>query len=337
MSPDSNDPPSEPSLGDSFEPAARPADRQPPQKSGAAHRLKSSLENELAALEQELERSSSGDSPAPAAPPPAREPAAAEPPVESAASPAAPPARHEIDLDLPIDPPAEPVRPSPPPARGSAPDAAPEPAGDGTDSPKGGRRSLSIVELGGLAAMALILAGGIYFLLASPSGTGSRAAGGAPDRGPSPSRGELVRLAEIESYWRDRSDTDRVDATQNILPEVRVKVDPSDPSGEIFLKIHFLDPDRSIAGDVRSIRIAGGKLVPTSRGEEIIDATSFKVAASRGFPDRTAFLTYRFGEDPRWAVEIFEGRDYATGPWKRIAYFEVPTDYREESAPESGQ
>lgn len=196
-----------------------------------------------------------------------------------------------------------------------------------------GRRGLSGADLAGLGGIAAILVALAVFLFGFADRSVVNDRSNRPTSSPdAPVRGELVALDTIEAFWRPRSEDDRVDRRFGVLPSVRLGLDKATPQGTHYLKIHFLDTDGEIAGDVRTARVENGRFIDTSRGEQLESPQVVSVTGTAGMVSETAFVAYRFSDESRWSVEVFEGDDYAAGPWTRIAWFEMPGDLRDSGA-----
>ncbi len=135
-----------------------------------------------------------------------------------------------------------------------------------------------------------------------------------------------MQLSNISVQWRQKNTRSGGPDDTQVVPELAADVASASAGGSAFLKILFINGEDSIVGDVRSAKIAGGKLVDSSKGETVIDNRRLVVSASRGLADETEFISYKFSEEPRWTIRVEEGSNYASGPWNLIANFELTGD-----------
>jgi hypothetical protein len=150
-----------------------------------------------------------------------------------------------------------------------------------------------------------------------------------------PISGDLVRITEASAAWRHTRETDRVgrvevpfptpgERSPVIIPEVQFTIAP-DSGNSGYLRFLFIDPEGRESGDVRIIRITGGKLESMNRGEIITGPASGSVYASLGFLDETSFFSYTAKQSRRWRVEIAESARYDAPDrnWKLLSVFDV--------------
>jgi len=128
--------------------------------------------------------------------------------------------------------------------------------------------------------------------------------------------GELISLAGIECYWRDRQDADRVDEHSAILPVVEI----ASGSGSGKLQILFLDSNREIRGDAHTFDLAGGQFSP--------GGLSAIALSTEGLANEVQFAAYRSDEesagDDRWTVSVLESADGEN--WVELLEFEIPAE-----------
>ncbi|CAN5358284.1 hypothetical protein BH23VER1_BH23VER1_23610 [soil metagenome] len=219
--------------------------------------------------------------------------------------------------------PPEPAR-TPDPAVAGAPEkvAAPAQPSD-PEEVHTRKKGLRVWEIAGLAGVGAILIALLVFLFKLSADIGGDRGAAPAAIPPASAAGELVTFSDIAVQWRTKAARSGRQAGPEVVPEFSADVAGVAGHDTAFIKIHFINGEGKISGDVRSAKVEGGKLVDSGKGETVIDGRRLVVTASRGFGNETEYLSYKFSEDPRWTVEVFEGADYATGPWSRIAYFEM--------------
>ena len=148
-----------------------------------------------------------------------------------------------------------------------------------------------------------------------------------------PIEGKLIKIEDITTGWRDRTEDERVSAEAqlitkatvypNKLPELRLKFTPT--SANSFLRILFYNSDGKIAGDPRVIKVVNGKVQATGQGDRVIGDKECAVAASTGLQTNMHLRDYFAGDQRRWSVEISESNDYqAKGDeWKLLDTFAI--------------
>ena len=198
------------------------------------------------------------------------------------------------------------------------------------------RPPLSLKEKAALAVCALALA-------AAATWYTSTLIASRPKEARTPSRpwpelpisGDLVRITEGSAAWRHTRETDRVgrievpfptpgERSPVIIPEVNFTIAP-DGGKSGYLRFLFIDPDGRESGDVRVIRVTGGKLESMNRGEIIAGPDRGSVYASLGFLDEPSFFSYTAKPSRRWRVEIAESARYDAPDrdWKLLSVFDV--------------
>jgi hypothetical protein len=198
------------------------------------------------------------------------------------------------------------------------------------------RPPLSLKEKAALAVCALTLAAAAIWYT-------STLIASRPKEARTPSRpwpelpisGDLVRITEGSAAWRHTRETDRVgrievpfpmpgERSPVIIPEVNFTIAP-DGGKSGYLRFLFIDPDGRESGDVRVIRVTGGKLESMNRGEIIAGPDRGFVYASLGFLDEPSFFSYTAKPSRRWRVEIAESARYDAPDrdWKLLSVFDV--------------
>jgi hypothetical protein len=150
-----------------------------------------------------------------------------------------------------------------------------------------------------------------------------------------PVTGDLARITEALASWRHTRESDRVgrlevpfptpgERAPVIIPEVTFTIAPEGGKSG-YLRFLFIDPDGRESGDVRVVRITGGKLESMNRGEIIAGPDRGAVYASLGFLDEPSFYSYTAKPSRRWRVEIAESTRYDAPDrdWKLLSVFDV--------------
>lgn len=179
--------------------------------------------------------------------------------------------------------------------------------------------SFKPLELVGIAAVLAVCLGALIMLSNTVNGTlkvARESLKPVAESVPGSIEGELISLAGIECYWRNRQDTDRVDENSTILPVVEI----ASGSGEGKLQILFLDPDGKIRGDAHTFGLAGGEFSP--------GGASTIALSTEGLANEVQFAAYRAsGEnaaDERWTASIRESPDGVD--WVELLEFEIPAE-----------
>lgn len=234
---------------------------------------------------------------------------------------------------------------SPPPSA-----AAPTPAPDSIDSllsrpvisgmetaARNDRRPpLSLKEKAALAVCALALAAAAIWYTSTLIASRPKEARTPSRPWPAlPISGDLARITEASAAWRHTRETDRVgrievpfptpgERSPVIIPEVNFTIAP-DGGKSGYLRFLFIDPDGRESGDVRVVRITGGKLESMNRGEIIAGPDRGSVYASLGFLDEPSFFSYTAKQSRRWRVEIAESARYDAPDrdWRLLSVFDV--------------
>jgi hypothetical protein len=210
--------------------------------------------------------------------------------------------------------------------------------GPATDAPARVKRPLTLVEkvsfgVGGV--IILILAGWLIRAATSEAGEGRMVSDPLPDL---PMKGSLITIAEAESNWRKRSDTDRVAQMEvtlpspglempDIIPQVSFAIDPEE-SRDGYLRFIFKDSDGRPRGDTRVVHVKGGKISDLGQGEIIRSGTEASVYGSYGLINIHAYHSYTGNNEPRWSVEVAESQAYDAKDkdWTVLGTFDVRND-----------
>jgi hypothetical protein len=169
----------------------------------------------------------------------------------------------------------------------------------------------------------VVLALALGFLISAQKGR-PKASGEKPAaRLVGPQAGKLVTVTTAEPAWREKLANERGRPQDVIRPAVTLSL-TGPASGSAYLRVTFLDAAGSTVGDLMTIRLTDGKIVDTGRGEIIGGPQTVTLRGTGGFAHETSFLTYLGQAGPRWSVRLEEGADYGSGPWTRLAWFELP-------------
>ena len=137
---------------------------------------------------------------------------------------------------------------------------------------------------------------------------------------PSKIGGELVQIAGVKAYWRDRRESNRARKGSEILPVIEI----ASGSGSGYLQILVKDEADEIRGDGHTFRVSGGQFAP--------GGSSVVAVATDGLSNEVQFAAYRDdfdgGEDDYWTVTFRESAD-GNPPWADLARCYLPADRAE--------
>lgn len=228
-------------------------------------------------------------------------------------------AQHQPKVEPEIAPSPVPASEPPPAVTPPAPVAKPSAAAAAPDGSKGFLAALAALGRSEKLSLAgggvFVLLSGLVFLKYLHAYPEPVRDAEIPARFAAPVAGKLATFAAGEGYWRERTEEDRVQSTERILPVAQLRLDPA-ASGTGFVRVEFLDSERKIRGDIAVLTVEGGRFKDSGRGEKIsADGAEVTVAGTVGFSSETLFRSYVIDTEPRWAIRLREGADYADGPW----------------------
>lgn len=178
-------------------------------------------------------------------------------------------------------------------------------------SPAG--RKLVPLEWASLAALTLLFLFGLYAFQRSvktdpPEDARSLSLADVPAR----IEGTLFKFEDVQAFWRDKRDGDRVNPDSVILPEVTLTL-TSGASG--YVQALIKDETGEVRGDSVTQRIVGGKFEPSGNKANFL--------GTEGFINESFFAGYRAsGDELAWTVTLRESAD--NSKWSEIATFRIP-------------
>ncbi len=164
--------------------------------------------------------------------------------------------------------------------------AAEKPEAARESSPAAKRPTLSAVEKGGLALLAILLIlAAVAFVIASWQRLPAN-----PTRAEAadfPVKGKIVTINQATTFWRVPTEQDRVRRETKMIPVLSLEVE----GGPAGLRIFFRNAQNEVVGDSVTRTVQAG---------------TFEFAATSGFEADGMHAAYRTGESEPWKVEVFE-------------------------------
>lgn len=188
---------------------------------------------------------------------------------------------------------------------------------DPSDAPKRflGLKTIEIASL--IGAVILILALIIAFRSTLVSQVPIADNTAIPLTAPTPIKGSLVGIAEIDTHWRSPADGERVAANQALVPELKIRLGKAagNPSNG-FLRIIIRDGEGRIRGDVTTLEIISGNFGESGSNQK-------SVVGTEGFARAIDLTGYGTTGEDYWTAEVLEGASYGGDAWEPLTRFAI--------------